>query len=144
MWRNRQKIPEVERLHTYKIKGLWLGAVCLSPSLSKRKMSPFLPWCRFIFTVPTCLGNDEFQGSVFSQALWGKLSFPAGSELPSTTGSETAELGAEMQILSFFCANPQNGLNFTKSHPRQGQPSDQSCPLTLVSHPFFKQFWWCW
>lgn len=59
--------------------------MCLYPSLSKRRTSPFLSLCYFIFTVPTCLGNYTFQGSVFSQALWGRLCFPAGSELPSTT-----------------------------------------------------------
>ena len=131
MWRNRQKIPEVDRLQTYKINGLWLGALCLSPSLSKRRTSPFLPLCRFIF-MPTCLGSYEFQGSVFSQALWGKLSFPAGSELPSTTGSETAELGAEMQILSFFCASPQNGL--TSPRATQGWGSHQ---IRAVLSPWY-------
>lgn len=64
-----------------------------------------------------------------------KLCFPAGSELPSTTGMETAELGDEMKILSFFCANPQNGLSL------QGRGSHSpELSLILVSHPFSNHF----
>lgn len=68
-----------------------------------------------------------------------KLCFPAGSELPSTTGTETAELGAEMQILFFFLCQPPKWAE----PPGQEQPPAQNCPLTPVSHPFFKPFWCC-
>lgn len=110
------------------------GAVSIPTPLSKSTTSPFLFCCCFIFTGPTCLLNDQFQGSAFSQAV-----LSCRLRAPLHHRHRNSRAGAEMQILFFFLCQPPKWAE----PAGQEQPPAQNCPLTLVSHPLFKPFWCC-
>lgn len=111
----------MDRLQTYQIKGPCLGLCVFTHHFPRGELHHSFLCVISSSLCPPAWEITHSKAQYFPKHSGGGCAFLQAQSSPPPQ----AELGTEMQILSFVCANPQNGLNFTKSHPGQGQPSDQ-------------------